>query len=649
VDDNVSIGSGNQTADHAETAAVALEHVCGSLPGGGERRPGQEAMARMVADAFAADRHLVVRAGTGTGKSLAYLVPAILSGRTVVIATATKALQDQLADKDLPFLQMHLRPTTPDGAPFTFAVLKGRNNYLCRQRLAEIEATTAQQTLDGMAEHADAEQLARIAAWADHTVSGDRADLDFEPSGATWSAVSVGSDECPGRNRCPMGDHCFAEAARESAAMADVVVTNLYLYGIDVATGGAVLPHHEIVVLDEAHQAEQVLSSTLGFDLHGARFRWLRRICARVLSATTQLDDLDEAGDLLDDALAPRHGQRLVPADDPDIVVALDMAERRLAALAAALGAIPDDAPIETAARTVRARQATTALQDAVQRARTLDADHVAWVGGRADRPILEVEPIEVAGQLVDGLWPDRTVVLTSATVPANLVDRLGLTDTAHTVEDVGSPFDFENQAMLYCAAHLPDPRDDGYRDALHDEIERLILAAGGRTLALFTSRRALDTAVEYLRPRLPYTTLHQDDLPKPALLAAFARDETSCLFGTKGLWHGIDVPGPSCSLVIVDRLPFPRPDDPLLSARRERVGDGAFRHIDLPLAATELAQAVGRLIRSDTDCGVAAVLDKRLASSRSYRWDLIAALPPMERTSDPEAVARYLERLVSC
>jgi ATP-dependent DNA helicase DinG len=253
---------------------------------------------------------------------------------------------------------------------------------------------------------------------------------------------------------------------------------------------------------------------------------------------------------------------------------------------------------------------------------------------------------VEVAKVLDQRLWGDRTVILTSATVPANLAARLGLTDHPHRFEDVGSPFDFDRQALLYCATSLPDPREAGYRAACHNEIERLAVAAGGRMLALFTSRRALDEAVEALRDRLPWTVLHQDDLPRPLLMARFADDETSCLFGTKGLWHGIDVPGPSLSLVVIDRIPFPRPDDPLLSARRDLVGDGAFREIDLPRAATELAQGAGRLIRAGDDVGVVAVLDRRLATNRSYRWDLLEAMPPMARTSDPGEVASFLEGL---
>ena len=629
----------------ADETAIALEEVCGALPGGGERRPGQEAMSRRIAEAIEEGSHLVIRAGAGTGKSLAYLVPAILSGQTTIVATATKALQDQLAGKDLPFLAEHL------GHPFNFAVLKGRSNYVCRQRLDEVAGSEGQQTLDGLAETADAGQLQAIAIWADVTDTGDRADLPIQPTPATWAAVSVGSHECPGAVRCPRGGDCFAEKARAAAAAADVVVTNLHLYGIDVATDGQILPEHQLAILDEAHQTEDVLAQACGFELRGSRFTALVRSARSILTGSQAATDVDEMGGRLVDALIGHVGRRLVPADDGDLRAVLELAGTRLERLRSELMNVPTDGPGDVAARRARALQAVGTLSGDVNAALDLDGgpvpgSKVAWVEGRSDRPVLHVAPVEVAEVLDQRLWGDRTVVLTSATVPANLAARLGLTDHPHRFEDVGSPFDFERQALLYCATSLPDPREAGYRAACHDEIERLAVAAGGRMLALFTSRRALDEAVEAPRDRLPWTILHQDDLPRPLLMARFAEDETSCLFGTKGLWHGIDVPGPSLSLVVIDRIPFPRPDDPLLSARRDLVGDGAFREIDLPRAATELAQGAGRLIRSGGDIGVVAVLDKRLAMNRSYRWDLLEAMPPMARTSDPAEVASFLEGL---
>ena len=629
----------------ADEAAIALEEVCGALPGGGEHRPGQEAMSRRIAEAIEEGSHLVIRAGTGTGKSLAYLVPAILSGQRTIVATATKALQDQLAGKDLPFLVEHL------DHQFNFAVLKGRSNYVCRQRLDEVAESEAQQALDGLAETANADELQAIAAWADTTETGDRADLPIQPTPATWAAVSVGSHECPGAVKCPRGGDCFSEKARSAAAGADVVVTNLHLYGIDVATDGMILPEHDLAILDEAHQTEDVLAQACGFELRGGRFTALVRNSRSILTGSRAIEDVNNLVGHLVDALAGHVGRRLVPADDGDLRSALELARSRLAGLRSELMNVPTTGPGDVAARRARALQTLGTLSGDVDAALNLDGGpmpgaKVAWVEGRADRPVLHVAPVEVGEVLNQKLWGDRTVILTSATVPANLADRLGMTDHPHRFEDVGSPFDFDRQALLYCATSLPDPREADYRAACHDEIERLAVAAGGRMLALFTSRRALDEAVEALRDRLPWTVLHQDDLPKPLLMARFAEDETSCLFGTKGLWHGIDVPGPSLSLVVIDRIPFPRPDDPLLSARRDLVGNGAFREIDLPRAATELAQGAGRLIRTGDDIGVVAVLDRRLATNKSYRWDLLEAMPPMARTSDPQEVVSFLEGL---
>ncbi|MDP6493779.1 MAG: ATP-dependent DNA helicase [Acidimicrobiales bacterium] len=631
-----------------EQVAIALEEVTAHLPNGGERRPGQEAMARAVAeviDGLGGKNHLAVQAGTGTGKTLAYLIPALLAKRRTIIATATKALQDQLANNDLPFLAEHLSEHLDE--PVSFAILKGRSNYVCLQRLAEVAEANIQQTLDGLAEQADDEQLAAIADWATETDTGDRAELSFEPNGSTWSAVTVGSHECPGRNRCPAGDGCFAELARDRAAEAQVIVTNLHLYGIDVATDGAILPPHDLAILDEAHAAEDILAAAVGAEVFGGRFRSLRRIASGVLSRSTELDNLADLADRFDDSLVEHLGKRLTPAEDPVVGPLLELADTRLEALQSALRAVPADAATEARARAQRALLATGSLLGAIRSFRAPDDGFVAWVEGPRNRPVLCMSPVVIAGILEEKLFnKERPIVLTSATLPPNLVGRLGLPEGEHRIEDVGSPFDFERQTLLYCAAHLPDPREPGYRDAVHDELERLILAAGGRTLALFTSWSALDAAHAHLVDRLPYAVLHQNDLPKPALIEAFAADEASCLFGTRGLWQGIDVPGPALSLVTIDRIPFPRPDDPLLSARREQVGEGSFAEIDIPIAATDLAQASGRLIRTATDIGVIAVLDRRLAKSHSYRRQLLAALPPMPRTDDPDEVERFLRNL---
>jgi ATP-dependent DNA helicase DinG len=295
-------------------------------------------------------------------------------------------------------------------------------------------------------------------------------------------------------------------------------------------------------------------------------------------------------------------------------------------------------------ARKQRALQASIALMVDIDTVLTFDEEHwVAWIERDST---LHLAPIDISAMMRASLWSRRVAVLTSATMPNNLSTRLGLAADEHVILDVGSPFDFEHNALLYCAASLPDPRDPGYKAATHRELEALITAAGGRTLALFTSWAAMREAAEFLKPRLPWPVLMQNDLPKGPLLEQFSTDHSASLFATMGFWQGIDVPGPSLSLVVIDRLPFPRPDDPLLAARRSLIGADAFSQIDVPRAATLLAQGAGRLIRSATDRGVVAVLDPRLARGRSYRWAIVNALPPMPRTKDRADAESFLRRI---
>jgi ATP-dependent DNA helicase DinG len=620
------------------TATDALVHVTSFLAGGGEVRHGQRQMAAAVETAAADRHHLFVQAGTGTGKSLAYLVPALLSGRRTVVATATKALQDQLAQKDLPFLADHL------GVEFTFAVLKGRANYVCRQRLSELASEATQTSIDGLAENARDDQLARIKVWAAETTTGDRAELDFEPSPATWSAVSVGVRECPGAARCPSGSVCFAEQARHAATTADLVVVNQHLLALDLALDGGLLPDHDFVVIDEAHQLEDITSSVAGLELTGGRIASFARAARSVLASDALIADLERSGDSLADAIGALESTTLVPPITGQLKTALDHARDRVERASNALREVPDDAPGDVGARKQRALQASIALLVDIDTVLTFDAEHsVAWIERDAT---IHLAPIDISPIMRRSLWTDKVAILTSATMPNNLSTRLGLEADEHVILDVGSPFDFEHNALLYCAASLPDPRDPGYKAATHAELEALITSAGGRTLALFTSWAAMREAVEYLRPRLPWPLLMQGELPKGALLDKFSNDHSASLFATMGFWQGIDVPGPSLSLVVIDRLPFPRPDDPLLTARRSLIGPDAFAQIDVPRAATLLAQGAGRLIRSATDRGVVAVLDPRLARGRSYRWAIVNALPPMPRTKERADAESFLRRI---
>ena len=619
---------------------ATLARVVAELPGGGEARAGQVEMATAVAAAITDRRHLAVQAGTGTGKTLAYLVPLVLAGKKAVVATATKALQDQLAGKDLPLLQAHL----PEH--FEWAVLKGRSNYLCLQRLSELGARDdagQQLGFDGVAERAPKDELLALARWAATTETGDRAELDEEPSDQAWAAVSVSARECPGAARCPSGGVCFAEGARLRAAEADVVVVNLHLYGLDVAAGGVILPEHDVVVVDEAHQLEEIISATSGVDLTGGRFTDLARRTRGVIADDQIAAGVDDAGRMLTDALRPHRDRRLKGALPDDLSGVLAVARGRVQRALDAARAVPADAPEESRSRALRVQQSAGALLEDMEAVELVTAAQVMWVEGTEANPVLRVAPIDVSGLLREGLWSKRPAVLTSATLPAHLPDRLGLDHDEVTELDVGSPFDYQAHALLYCAAHLPDPRSPTYLEAMTAELGELIQAAGGRTLALFTSFRVLDEAAAALQATLEVPILTQRSAPKGRLLERFMAEEATCLFATMGFWQGVDVPGRSLSLVAIDRIPFGRPDEPLLQARRERAGAAAFRLIDLPRATTLLAQGAGRLIRSASDTGVVAVLDPRLATA-GYRWDVVHSLPPMRRTKDPAEARRALE-----
>ncbi len=625
----------------ADLTAEALEAVTSSLPAGGERREGQVDMARAVADAIETDSHAVVQAGTGTGKSLAYLVPAVLSDRPTVIATATKALQDQLAGKDLPFLTDHL------DVPFRFAVLKGRSNYLCLQRLDELEADDRLDLdLDDTERDSgsiDSDTLDELRAFATTSATGDRSELETIDD-RTWRLVSVGRDECPGANRCPRGDDCLAEKARHQAAEADILVVNLHLYALAI-TVDAVLPEHDLVMIDEAHQLEDIVAEAAGRQISPARVQAAARNTASVLVDMEPSQRAEESATSLHVALEPLIGERLLDGPDAEVGKALDDVRAATERLLDALRAVPESAPADTRTKALRARQVATGLIDDIDAVRWPTDSEVMWVDGPASNPGLRSTPIAVDSLLSENLWAKRAGVLTSATLPPKATSRLGLPDDTATL-DVGSPFDYQNNALLYCPTHLPDPRNEGFRSAQHAEIETLMAAAGGRTLALFTSFSAMREAVERLEGRLPWKILMQGDGAKNALLRDFVEDEETSLFATMSFWQGVDAPGRTCSLVIIDRIPFPRPNEPVLQARRDRAGKAAFGTIDLPRAATLLAQGAGRLIRSSTDRGVVAVLDPRLATARSYRWELINALPPMTRTKDRDDVTRFLQEL---
>jgi ATP-dependent DNA helicase DinG len=584
-------------------------------------------------------RPAVVEAGTGTGKSLAYLVPAVASGRRVVVATATIGLQAQLVGQDAPLVAAAV------DREVTVALLKGRSNYLCRQRLDELDRAGAAEQQDLLGRAADRRAaLAGLRRWAEETPTGDRDELDDEPAPELWRAVSVGADECPGAARCPAGERCFSEWARQRAAAADIVVTNHHYYGLHVASGRSILPEHEVVVFDEAHHLPEVLSTTCGVEVGAGRLRALARRAAAILAESDLPGQLELSAGELDAALAGTAGSRLRGTLGPGLTATLVTGRDRVDQLISALRAAKPTPGSDAAARVERAQVGASSLVDAIDAVLTAGDDVVLWVDGDDDRPVLRVTPLEVA-DLVRPLWDEVTAVLTSATLPDAIVEQLGLPDGTEVLR-VGSPFPYGDQALLYCAAHLPDPSTDRFGPAAAEELVDLIHAAQGRTLALFTSYRAMTAAVQVARDRLAQPVLCQGDLPRPVLLERFRDDPGTSLFATMGFWQGVDVPGETLSLVVIDRLPFPRPDEPVAQARREAARADAFRLVDLPRAQTLLAQAAGRLIRRSDDRGVVAVLDPRLATRRAYRWELVRALPPMRRTRDRDEVLSRLREI---
>lgn len=627
---------------------AGLETVVATLPRA-EVRPGQLAMAQAVAQSLEERRHLVVQAGTGTGKTLAYLVPAILSGRTVVVTTATKALQDQLADKDLPNVVGALTPLL--GREATWAVLKGRSNYLCRQRISEIRGAGTDSDSDTLFEaeeisEASKREIARLVEWAKVTDSGDRSELTWSATDNAWRAVSVGSEECPGASRCPSGESCFAELARFTASEADIVVVNTHLYGAHVASGGALLPEHDVLIVDEAHGLEDTMSDSVGISMSGGRLTFLGAALRRIVDDAPLSTRISHAADSLIQRLTPLLGQRVaIPLPD-DISDVLSDIRRIGADILDVLRKI-EASDESTQQRKLRAQTLATRLVDDLDKIAAITAAYVPFVSGFDRNPHLDIAPLDVGPVLKESIWSKITAVLTSATVPLNLPERIGLDAEATDVLSVESPFDYRQQAILYCAAHLPNPNDPGFTDLMHEELIQLIRAAGGRTLALFTSYRALDAAVEAVRPEIETTIFSQREYQKNHLVQLFSNDESSCLFATSGFFQGIDIPGRTLSLVTLDRIPFPRPDDPLLSARREAVGQSAFREIDIPRAATLLAQATGRLVRNASDRGVVAIFDPRLAKA-GYRRDILQALPDMKRSVDRAEVIDFLRLITS-
>jgi ATP-dependent DNA helicase DinG len=643
---------------HDEWAADPLDILDATVAGiRGEKRAGQRELTSAVADAIRTGHHLLAEAPTGSGKSLAYLAPAIASGRRVVVATSTIALQSQLIDKDLPTLSRH------SSVPFTFALLKGRSNYVCRAKLRAAAAPDA--LFEQPVGASFAKHLSTLREFADGSDSGDRARLPDAIPNASWAAVSCTSTECPGAAECADGDACFAEHAKEAARHVSVLVVNHALYCAHLSAGSTVLPEHDLVILDEAHSFADSATNAFAADLGADGLSRLSSMLAKTGVDKDSIDKFARTSNALGSVVDERDGTIDVGVDER-LVDALTAAAE---SLSTANGKIDRD-------RGDYAKRVSRLAHNRLTVLRRLAApadDDVVWAEtlGRTRR--LRVAPIAAGPALGRLLLDERPVIAVSATlgggVPFTQValqigfdsdaapgawtrgedgDRCSGSGRGYVARETASSFDWRAQGLLYVARDLPEPRrgNDTWVELAGERVCKLVDAAGGRALVLCTSHANVKRFSELLRTNTSHHVLTQGDADAGRLTRSFIDDETSVLVGTRSFWAGIDAPGVACVLVVIDKLPFPAPDEPLHAARRtraEQAGLNPFVTVDIPVAALVLAQGVGRLLRRNTDRGVVAVLDPRLAT-REYRTALLAALPPFRRSVSLDEACAFVK-----
>ncbi len=640
---------------------------------GGTSREGQIEMAEAVANALSDRHHLMVQAGTGTGKSLAYLVPALVHGKKVLVATATLALQRQLVERDLPRIVPALEKVL--GRSITFGIYKGVGNYLCLQKMnSENPDPDGELVLELSSLGADAK---RLHAWAKVPgVSGDRDDAP-DVDRRVWAANSLGGRECVGADVCAYGHQCFAALAKAKAQSADVVVTNHTLLAIEIVDSHPILPERDAVILDEAHEFMDRTTQAVTEELTGPRVSRAAAMARKHLPGKLS-DAFTKAADAFDDAM-DEYGQSVkfdtsLQGRLSELPSALESPIRKVResaqAIMQSIGADEEIIDSDAIAERARVKGAVNEVSTTAGKLLKLGVGQVLWY--EPTFSTLHLAPLSVSSVLRNNLLTKTPVIATSATLTVGkgfdaMARNIGFVvgDDADTeiedgdldpanvqMLDVGSPFDFANQGMLYLPKHLPEPGRDGPSIEALTELGELIDAAGGRTLALFSSWRGVEAADAHLRKvlaELPIKIITQKrgDAVGP-LVERFVKDETSILLGTLSLWQGVDVPGAACILVAIDRIPFPRPDDPVMSARAAEIdaeGGSGFMQVSLPRAALMLAQGTGRLIRSEEDRGVVAILDSRIVTKR-YGSTLLNSMPPLWRTSDAAVVKESLARL---
>ena len=668
-------------SEYSKKVRSALDAAVTAI--GGSPRDGQIEMAEAVANALSDRHHLLVQAGTGTGKSLAYLVPALVHGKKVLVATATLALQRQLVERDLPKIKAALDKELK--RDISFAIYKGVGNYICLQKMnnapndPEAQAVLEVSTLEGDAK--------RLRAWAQSpNATGDRDDAP-DVDRRVWSANSVSGRECMGADECPSGSKCFAALAKAKAQTADIVVTNHTLLAIEIVDSHPILPERDAIVLDEAHEFMDRTTQAVTEEITAARVSRAANMARKHMPGKAG-DALFKAsekfakaiGEYADDLKAdPTRAGRLdkLPAT---LEAPLRAVKEGVAAVTALISADAQIIDPNSMAERARVKGALNEISQTATKLLKPGHTHVLWF--EPTYSTLYLAPLAVSDVLRGNLLTQTPVIATSATltvgksfdaIAKNIgfviggkneaedeveedednFKKKGSMDPANLqILDVGSPFDFANQGMLYLPKDLPEPGRDGPSKEALTELGELIQAAGGRTLALFSSWRGVEAADEHLRDvlaelKLPIITQRRGDSVGP-LVDKFAKDEKSILLGTISLWQGIDVPGPACTLVAIDRIPFPRPDEPVLSARAaeaDAAGGSGFMQISLPRAALLLAQGTGRLIRSLDDRGVVAILDSRIVNKR-YGSILLNSMPPFWRTSDGAVIKEALRRL---
>jgi len=662
-------------SEYSKKVRSALDVAVAAI--GGQPRSGQIEMAEAVANALSDRHHLLVQAGTGTGKSLAYLVPALVSGKKVLVATATLALQRQLVERDLPKIKAALDKELK--RDISFAIYKGVGNYLCLQKMNNSEGDPENQAvLEVSALESDAK---RLRAWAESPkATGDRDDAP-DVDRRVWAANSVSGRECMGADECPYGHKCFAALAKAKAQTADVVVTNHTLLAIEIVDSHPILPERDVVILDEAHEFMDRTTQAVTEELTAPRVIRAAAMARKHMPGKAS-DAFTKAADKFADAVDDYSED--VKAD-PGKAGRLDQLPKEFEApmrgikeaVAAILQLITADAEVidpNTMAERARVKGALNEISQTVTKLLKPGHTHVLWF--EPTYSTIYLAPLSVSDVLRRNLLTETPVIATSATLTVgksfdaiaknigfvigekseedeDSEEGAGVIDPANLqILDVGSPFDFANQGMLYLPKHLPEPGRDGPSIEALTELGELIEAAGGRTLALFSSWRGVEMADEHLRRvlaelKLPIITQRRGDAVGP-LVDKFASIPNSILLGTISLWQGIDVPGPSCTLVAIDRIPFPRPDEPVMSARAaeaDAAGGSGFMQISLPRAALLLAQGTGRLIRSIDDRGVVAILDSRIVNKR-YGSILLNSMPPFWRTNDGDVIKDALKRL---